>query len=41
MQRKFRTQAEESAYALGLQDGKPKGDDDKPLTMDEIRAMSQ
>jgi hypothetical protein len=41
MQRKFRTQAEQAAYALGLQDGKPKSDNDKPLTIDEVRAMSQ
>ncbi len=40
MPRRFRTQAEQSAYALGMQDAKPK-DDDKPLTLAKVREMSQ
>jgi len=41
MQRRFRSQAEQSAYALGMQDAKSTGDEDKALTLDEVRAMSQ
>jgi hypothetical protein len=40
MDRRFRTQAESAAYALGMQDAKPK-DDDKPLTLANVREMSQ
>ena len=41
MPRRFRTQAEQAAYALGMQDAKPQGDDDKPLTLAKVREMSQ
>ncbi len=38
MKRRFRTRAEENAYALGLADAKPP--DGPTLTVDDIKAMS-